>query len=291
MEVQQEQEKQSNQESQERERGQISEGSKQYGSVSKSQCTGKKDNVLREMVKGSDKPSPLCHTQVESSSTITQSTEKRVTKESLHIEESPCDKKFEQTPSNLSEDTDAAGKEQRSDIVPNIVDSGRDAHHEVPRGNADTSKENTGHCDETDSSNNTASRCDDSDASFKTARVESSSPSLNHDHEGDTGEVTEPQQRSTAANEPVETNANAQFSESLEEQISKSAETQDLSLSASELECGVQCAKVAAASGDVEVSNELDNSAAERQMSKSCAEGETLGASASPSAAAAAGVV
>ncbi|XP_033608263.1 uncharacterized protein LOC111866670 isoform X5 [Cryptotermes secundus] len=289
MEVQQEQEKQSNQESQERERGQISEGSKQYGSVSKSQCTGKKDNVLREMVKGSDKPSPLCHTQVESSSTITQSTEKRVTKESLHIEESPCDKKFEQTPSNLSEDTDAAGKEQRSDIVPNIVDSGRDAHHEVPRGNADTSKENTGHCDETDSSNNTASRCDDSDASFKTARVESSSPSLNHDHEGDTGEVTEPQQRSTAANEPVETNANAQFSESLEEQISKSAETQDLSLSASELECGVQCAKVAAASGDVEVSNELDNSAAERQMSKSCAEGETLGASASPSAAAAAG--
>lgn len=288
MEVQQEQEKQSSQESQERERGQISEGSKPYGSVSKSQFTGKKENVLREMVKGSDEPSPLCHTQVESSSTLTQSTEKRFAKEGLHIEELPCDNKLEQTPPNLSEDTEATGKEQSSDIVPYVLDSGRDADHEVPRGNADTSKENIGHCDETDSSNNTAGRCDDSDTSYRTARVESSSPSLNHDHEGDTGDVTEPRERSAAAHEPLETNAIAQVSESLEEQVSKSAETKELSPSASELECVVQCVDVAAPSGDVEVSNELDNSAAERQMSKSCAEGETLGASASPSAAAAA---
>lgn len=286
MDVQQEQEKQSNQESQERERGQVSEGPKHYGSVSKSECTGKKGSVLREMVKGRDEPFPLCHTEVESSSMRTESTEKRFSKESLHIEESPYDRKLEQTPSNLSEDTEAEGKEQSSDIVPYILDSRQDADHEVPRGSTDTSKENTGHCDETDSSNNTVGRCDDSDTSYKTARVESSSPSLNHDHEEDTGDITEPRERSAATHEPLETIADAQFSESLEEQVSKSVETKAVSLSASELECVVQCANVAAASGDVEVSNELDNSAAERQMSQSCAEGETLGASASPSTAA-----
>jgi hypothetical protein len=273
MEVQQKQEKQSSQESQECERGQIIEGS-----VSKSECTGKKDNVSR------NEPSALCHTQVESSSTLPQPTEERFAKGSLQIEESPCDSKLEQTLPNLSKGTEAADKEQTSDVLPYIHDSGRCADCEVPRGNVDTSKENTGHYDETDSSNNTVGRCDDSDTSYKTARVESSSPSLNHDHEGDAGDVTEPRGRSAADHEPLETNVKAQFSE-----VAKSAETKELSLSPAELECVVQCANAATAGGDDEVSNELDNSTTERQMSKRCTEGETLGASASPSAAAAAG--
>jgi hypothetical protein len=276
VEVQQEQEEESSHESQDRERGQITEGSKEYGSVSKSECTGKKDNVLKEIIKGDDETSPLCHTQVGSPSTLAQSTEERFANKNLHIEAAPCDSKSEQTPSNLPVAAEAAGKEQS-------LDSGRVADREVARGIADTLQENAGHCDETDSSNNTAGRCDDSDTSYRTARVESSTPPLNHDHDGNTGDVTEPRETSAAAHEHLETNVKAQFSESLEEQVGKSVETKELSLSPAELDCVVEsssheCASVA--DGDVEVSNELDNSAAERQMSKSCAEGETLGAAA-----------
>jgi hypothetical protein len=286
-EEEEDEEKQSSQESQEREGGQRSGGSRECGSVSASEFKERKLDVFREMVERVNEPLPLGHTQVQSSGVLAESvaskvlTEERFAEEGLHSEEVP----YEQIPSVFSEDTEVAVKDQSSDNPPDFLESRQDGKHELPQDNSETSK-NTGHCDEADSSDNAAGRCDDSDASYRTAVVGSGSPSLSHDHEGD---VTEPQEGVGAAHEPSAVSVRAQCCEFLEGQVAKST---DSDLPSAQLECVVrpaprECANVAAGGSDVEASSELGNSAADRWTD--CETVETVGASASPSAAAAAG--
>jgi hypothetical protein len=268
-------EKPSSQESQEREGVQRSGGSRECGSDSASECEERKLGVFREIVERVNEPLSLVHTQVQSAGVLAESVA-----EGLHPEEVP----YEQIPSRLTEDTEVAVKEQSLDNPLDFLESIQAGKHELPQGNSETLK-NTGLCDEADSSDNTAGRCDDSDASYRTAVVGSGSPSLSHDHEGD---VTEPQEGVGATHEPSAVSVRAQCSESLEGQVAESAES---NLPSAQLECDVhptsrECANVAAGGSDVEAANELGNSAVDRRTE--CETVETVGASASPSAAAAA---
>jgi hypothetical protein len=280
MEVQQEQE----QESEEREKGQMSEGCRECGPVSEFESPERKVNVLREIVEGSGEPSPLRHIQVESSGAPAECVAANVSTEQLFAQaDQHLEVTHQQIPSKLKEDTGIMVKEQSSANPRESLDSSRDGKHNLPVGNTETLR-HIGQCEESDSTDYTAGRCDDSDASYKTAGVGSCSPALSHDQEGNTGDATERQEVTGAAEEPLADSVRAQFSESLEGQVAKNAEC---NVPSAEAECSVppsceECTDVVRGvdvGGGVEVADELDKSAADRQMSKSCAEGEMLGAS------------
>jgi hypothetical protein len=258
IEVQEKEEKQSTQES--LEGGHNSGHSRE--SVSAPGSNERNLSAFKEMVE----PSPLGDTQVADSVASDIVAEEGLTKEDLHPEEEP----YEHIPSSLSEVTEMSLKTQSSDTTPDPPESNQDGTHELRQGNDETSK-NTSH--EADSSDNTAGRCDDSDGSYRTAFLGSGSPPTCHDDEGNSCDVTEPQEGVGEADEPSVASVISRCCESLEGQVARSVES---NLPSVQVECGVcpassEFSDVAGGVSDVEASDEL--------------RGETLGEPASPPAA------
>jgi hypothetical protein len=259
----------------------------------KSVGTEKEDNVSEAREKGSEEPASLCHVQAENSTTLIETVtskvlteEERAPKETLHINEAPNENKLQQKSANLIENSESVAEGKESDSPRHILDSSKDTVKELLHGYTDSSKE----C---------ASRCD---YSCKTACVESGSPALLHYHQKETDGVhaivTESQEQIDKVHENRETEVSVHlpgtFPISVAECVNQATESKEQTLPSAGFDCIGQSTSQGstnvAADSDVEGSNEsvakdFDNSA-DFQVSKSCIEGEELGASAPPSAAA-----
>jgi len=261
--------------------------------------------ISQDMIDLGDEVPSVCHVQTESLSIKTAAseifTEQRKTKESPYIENISPENSLEQTPSKLIEYSKAAIKEQTPGSPPEVLESSRDADKDLQRSVTEPLKESAVHHVEAESSSISADRCNHSDTLPKTVRATSSSPVLNQDHEGrevDTRVTeTESQEQGGTVHEVLETEVTAQSSEmfplSVAEHFTQNTAAEEHSLPSSKLECidhslTEDCTSVATS---VEVFNEsvakdFDNLSTDQQVAKSCVEGEDLGASAPPSAAA-----
>ena len=276
----------------------------EYELARKSLCAESEGVVSKEKINLGDEVPPLCHIQTDSLSAKAVAsktvTEQRMTKEIPYIENISPESRLEQTP-NLIENSKVAIKEQTSDIPPEVLESSRGADKELQSGVSESVKDSALHHVEAESTHISADRCNNSDALSETVRATSSSPPLNHSHEGrgaDTSVIeTESQEQGGTVHEVPETEVTAQSSEtfplSVAEHLTQNTATEEHGLPRSELECidhslAEECKSVATS---VEVSNEsvakdFDTLSTDQQVSKSCVEGEDLGASAQPSAAA-----
>lgn len=277
----------------------------EYELVPKSLCAENEGVISQERINVGDEVPPVCHIQTESSSIKTAAseilTEQRKTKECPYIENISPENKLEETPSNLIEHSKAAIKEQTAGSPPEVLESSRDGDKQLKRGVTEPLKESAVHHVEAESSSISADRCNHSDTLSKTVRATSSSPVLNHDHEGrevDTRVIeTESQEQGGTVHEVPDTEVTAQTSEmfplSVAEHFTQNIAAEEHSPPSSKLECidhslAEKCKSVVTS---VEVSNgsvakDFDNLPMDQQVSKSCVEGEDLGASAPPSAAA-----
>jgi hypothetical protein len=301
----QDQGQQSSQSPQKHDKEQLYEVCTENESAPKSVCAKNEEEVAKERLNVGNEVPPLCHIQTESLSTKAVAsdvlTEHRITKESAYIEKTSDENRLEQTTSNLIENSKTTIKEQRSDSPPELLESSKDASKELRRGVNEPSKESAVRNGEATSSNITADRCNYSDALYKTVRMTSGSPALNHEHEGSAAHthvsVTESQEQGGTVHEVPETEVTAQSSETFSlpvvEHLTQNIATEEHSLPSGKLECieqssAEECKSVATS---VEVSNDsvakdFDNLSTDLNVSKSCIEGEDLGASAPPSAAA-----
>jgi len=271
----------------------------------KSVCAENEGVVSQERINLGDEVHPVCHIQTESLSIKTAAseilTEQDKTKESPCVENISPENRLEQTPSNLIEHSNAAIKAQTQDSPPEVLESSREADKEPQRGVTESLKESALHHVEAGPSSSSAEGGFHSNTLSKTVRATSSSLVLKHDHEGrevDTRVIeTESQEQGGTVHEVPETEVTAQSSEMfplpVAEHFTQNTAAEEHSLPSSELECidhslAEECKSVATS---VEVSNEsaakdFDNLSTDQQVSKSCVEGEDLGASAPPSAAA-----
>ncbi|KDR14927.1 hypothetical protein L798_11233 [Zootermopsis nevadensis] len=268
--------KQHSQESRERREGQLEE--------LKPAGTEKGDTISEARDKGSEEPTSLCNVQTENLTSRIESVtskvvteEEHVPKETLHIDEN----KSKQKSSNLIENSKATAKEEEeSHSSRYILDSNLDIDKELRIFYADLSKECTGRCDD----------------SCRAVDVESGS----HDHQKKTDDVhvilTEPQEQSDKVNENRETEISVHlpgtFPTSVEEPVIETTGYKEQTLPCAEFDCISQSLSQGstnvAANSNVEgsgesVAEDFDNSAG-YQVSKSCVEGEELGASTPPSA-------
>ncbi|GFG40388.1 hypothetical protein Cfor_07222, partial [Coptotermes formosanus] len=307
LEEQQEQDEgqQSSQGPQKHDNEQLYEVCTGYESAPKSVSAEEERVVSKERFGVGDEVPPLCDIQTESLSTKAVAsevlTEDRVTKDGPYIEKISYENRLEQTPPNLIENSKAPVKELSSDSPPEMLESSKDADQEFRLDVIEPSKESAPGNREAHSSNIASDWCDYSDALCKTVRVTSSSPALNHDHEESTAHthvsVIVSQEQGSTVQEVAETEVTAQFSETFAlpvvEHFTQNTATEEHSLPSAKPEfidqsSAEECKGVATS---VEVSNEsvannFDSLSTDHKVAKSCIEGEDLGASASPSAAA-----
>ena len=301
LEVQQEEDQgqKSSQGSQKCDKEQLYEVCTEYESAPKSVWTENEKAVKKERLNFGDEVPPFCHTQTESLSneavTCEILREHRTTKESPSVEEISYENGLGETPYNVIENSKASVKDQRLDSPSDLLESSRNGDKELRSDGPEPSKESAVRNGEDDPLNSTADPINCSDALCKTLGV----TTLNHDDKGSAARIHDraiDSQEEGSTVEVREAGVAAQSSETLPlsvvEHLTQNSDSQEHSLPPTKLECidqssAEECKSVATGVVSNEsVAKDFDNLAANRQVSNSCVEGEDLGASASPSAAA-----
>jgi hypothetical protein len=277
----QDQEKQRSRQLQERGKGQL-ENLVSIG-------TEKEVKISEARDKGSEEPILLCHVQAENLTTLVETVTSEVpiegehaSEETVHMDEAPNENKLQQKSANVIENSKAVAKEEEFDSPRYILDSSRVTDKELQHGYTDSSKECTGCCDDL----------------CKTVDVQSDSLALNHDHQKKTDDVlvavTRLQEQSDKVHENRETEVRVHLPGtcpvSVEERVIQTTESREQTLPCAEFYCigqsSSQGSTDVAVSSDVKdciesVVKDFDNSA-DYEVSKSCIEGEEVGASAPP---------